>query len=291
VVDDGSDEPASLTLLTELKEKYKFRLLRKSHEGLSAARNAGARLARGEFLAFLDADDCMDVRFYQCAMDVLRRYENVSFVGCWAEYFGEAQGWWPTWNPEPPCALVHNPINTSALVYRRTDFLRYGLNDSSFDQSMEDYDGLLSMLENGCRGVALPDPFFKYRVRGNSKSHQAKLTMKLYTWQNLVQKHRELYRSFTDEVVNLLNANGPAYFYDNPTLWYPMLGSAPTDQPKEDINELVSKLDDLKVKNQTLRMELDEIKQSRYWKVIRWLWGQGIYLKLRRIFVKTKAPE
>ncbi len=132
VVDDGSTEPHSLETLQSLRQRYRFRLERIPNQGVTAARNTGAHLARGEFLAFLDADDRMDARYYRQALRVLRQYENVSYVGAWAEYFGEVQDYWPTWNPEPPYALVHNPINTSALVYRRADFLRYGLNDPAF---------------------------------------------------------------------------------------------------------------------------------------------------------------
>ncbi|MFZ5809332.1 MAG: glycosyltransferase [Chloroflexota bacterium] len=285
VVDDGSDDPHSLATLAELKGKFSFQLLRKSHEGVSAARNAGAQIAQGEFLAFLDADDCVDVCFYPQALAVLRNYENVSFVGCWAEYFGEAQGYWPTWNSEPPYALVHNPLNTSALIHRRADFLLYGMNDSRFI-NMEDYDSLLSMIENGCRGVSIPDPYFKYRVRQQSSFHKSspQVIMTQYAW--LSEKHPRLYNQFGAEVTALLNTNGPGWLYDNPTLWYPAVGYT-SDQPKVEMNELLSQLDNLKLENQAFRSELGEIHRSRYWKVIRWLWSQPIYLIVRNIILKT----
>jgi glycosyltransferase involved in cell wall biosynthesis len=221
VVDDGSTDPASLNKLQLLAEKYPFRLVRTENQGLAMARNTGAMAARGEFLAFLDADDCMDVQFYREALAVLRKYENISFVGCWAEYFGEAEGYWPTWNPEPPYALVHNPINTSALVYRRAVFLRCGLNDPAFNRVMEDYDSLLSLLEKGCRGVSIPQPFFKYRVRGLSMYHTSHDLIRIKAYEQIFRKHNDLYRSYAVEVASLLNDNGPGYFYDNPTLWYP----------------------------------------------------------------------
>lgn len=224
VVDDGSDDPFSLQKLADLQSRYGFQLTRKKNEGLAAARNTGAWKAQGEFLAFLDADDCVDVEYYRQALRVLRCYPELSFVGCWAEYFGETQGYWPTWNPEPPYALVHNPLNTSALVYRRADFLRFGLNDPAFDQVMEDYDSLLSMLESGCRGVSIPYPYFKYRVRGNSMFHASRGSVRQKTYEQLAHKHAALYRPYAVEAVNLLNDNGPGYLYDNPTQWYPRVG-------------------------------------------------------------------
>ena len=54
VVDDGSDDGT----VTALADHPEVRLLRQAHSGMPGqARNAGARLARGEYLAFLDSDD------------------------------------------------------------------------------------------------------------------------------------------------------------------------------------------------------------------------------------------
>jgi pyruvate dehydrogenase complex dehydrogenase (E1) component len=54
---------------------------------------------------------------------------------------------------------------------------------------------------------------------------------------------------------------------------------------------LLSQLDNLKWENQALRSELEEIHRSRYWKVIRWLWGQPIYLALRSILKGKQAQQ
>jgi GT2 family glycosyltransferase len=56
VVDDGSPEPVA-TLVESLRPSLTVRSIRQANGGPAAARNAGARAARGRYLAFTD-DDC-----------------------------------------------------------------------------------------------------------------------------------------------------------------------------------------------------------------------------------------
>jgi len=56
VVDDGGSQPLD-ALVAGFQGRLEIRLLRQDNAGPGAARNAGAKLARGEYLAFTD-DDC-----------------------------------------------------------------------------------------------------------------------------------------------------------------------------------------------------------------------------------------
>jgi len=119
---------------------------------------------------------------------------------------------------------VHNPINTSALVHRRETFIKYGKNDLSMSLVMEDYDSLLSLLDNGIRGVSIPYPYFKYRVRKSSMYHVAQENERTFAYQMITKKHRKKFSQYSREIINILNANGPGFLYDNPTIWYPAVG-------------------------------------------------------------------
>ena len=60
VVDDGSTDGTEIAILEMLnsgKSEHKFKYLRQENAGPGAARNLGAKNAKGEYLAFLDSDD------------------------------------------------------------------------------------------------------------------------------------------------------------------------------------------------------------------------------------------
>ena len=220
VVNDGSTERESLEILEKIALHKQVSILHQENQGLPAARNSGALAARGQWLAFLDPDDSVEQSYYTKAIRVLTLKSNVAFVGCWAHYFGASKAYWPAFNPEPPFLLVHNMINSSALVYRRSVFLEHGMNDSRMVFGMEDYDSVLSIIESGNRGVVLPEALWNYRIRKNSMARAFTRDKQLYLYRLISLKHKELFAAYADEVANLLNANGPGIEYDNPSLLY-----------------------------------------------------------------------
>lgn len=56
VINDGSTD-GSLSIIHEYKEKLNFKIINQTNKGLSSARNAGLKIARGEYVFFLDSDD------------------------------------------------------------------------------------------------------------------------------------------------------------------------------------------------------------------------------------------
>lgn len=61
VVDDGSDEDVSL-LIEQCKEDKRIIYFRRENSGSAASRNFGVKIASGQYIAFLDADDLFSPR-------------------------------------------------------------------------------------------------------------------------------------------------------------------------------------------------------------------------------------
>ena len=65
LVNDGSTD-SSYEILKEYENKYdNFRVINQKNGGLSAAKNAGIKIAKGEYIAFLDSDDYLDKNFLE----------------------------------------------------------------------------------------------------------------------------------------------------------------------------------------------------------------------------------
>lgn len=72
VVDDGSTD-GSGDLVSSINDT-RFRLIRQQNAGVSAARNRGVAEAKGEFVAFLDADDEWDPHYLESQMKLADKY-------------------------------------------------------------------------------------------------------------------------------------------------------------------------------------------------------------------------
>ena len=60
VIDDGSTDRS-----IEIAKKYPFQVIHQENQGLSMARNNGIKVAKGEYILFVDSDDFLDLELLQ----------------------------------------------------------------------------------------------------------------------------------------------------------------------------------------------------------------------------------
>lgn len=87
VVDDGSKD-LSVKRVRELNLSSII-VVQQTNKGASAARNHGLKLAKGEFIQYLDADDILHPEKIERQIDLLKNYSNFELVGCKWRYFKE----------------------------------------------------------------------------------------------------------------------------------------------------------------------------------------------------------
>jgi glycosyltransferase involved in cell wall biosynthesis len=218
VVDDGSTDTRSPLVLAEIGKLDRVRVLHKKNAGVAEARNFGVANARGQFVALLDADDLVQPTYYERCMNVLDAYENVGFVGCWNDDFDEngTIRHWPTFNPEPPMQYIFNTTNCQGLVMRKEAYLIGGGHDKNLRMFLDDWEATISMLAKGVRGVMIPMPLFRYRIRQGS-TFRSKADLWVVNYEYIIAKHQDAYNRHAAEIISFLNANGSNMRYHNPT--------------------------------------------------------------------------
>ncbi|PWU06471.1 MAG: glycosyltransferase [Verrucomicrobia bacterium] len=221
IVDDCSTGEDDQAILLELQNEYPaVRVVRHpTNKGLAETRNTGAKEAKGEFIAFLDADDEVEPQFFEKALPVLESYTNVGFVYSWVQYFENSQDIWPTWNAHFPYLLGHNML-TPICVVRRRAFLEVGGNNPKFEYSLEDYESWINLLKHGWLGVSLPECLVRYRVRAGSMYRSATDDQFRYLYDLLARTHPELYRQWGHELAQLQAANGSGIRWNHPAMNY-----------------------------------------------------------------------
>ena len=210
IVDDGSPSHfarAKLDAILAAPRRFPTRMLRKTNGGLADARNAGARLARGDYLYFLDADDVIHPSTLSRSLAVLKRFRNVGYVGAGLKEFGESEGEWTVFDIDGPYIGFHN-LQICAFLVRVEAWLAHGVNDPGMSMGMEDYASHIAMFAAGVRGVALPETLFSYRKRPGSMSKAFDPQGVAFLYRRIWQVHPDLFRRFGPQLVGLHAENG-----------------------------------------------------------------------------------
>ncbi len=170
VVDDGSTDETKQSLLPFLnKINYVF----KKNGGACSARNAGIRLAKGDYLAFLDCDDIFLPDKIEVCLKYLEGHPSVGFVHT-AAYFIDHQGKICGKYSHPRSKktgwisdrlILGNFVCNSTVVVKKEVLRKAG----SFDESIfmpADWDMWLRLSEVS-KGGYIDLPLSQYRVTDN----------------------------------------------------------------------------------------------------------------------------
>ena len=157
VVDDGSDAPVDAIVREKLPNAT---MIRQSNAGPSAARNKGIAHARGQFVAFLDADDLWTAAALERLLKGFRDAPGVDVVQGNVRQFVA-----PNDAPSIDGARFGPPyqsFNVGALLVRREVLLGDGLFDENLRRS-EDVDLFIRWSERKITRLVIPEVVLRYR--------------------------------------------------------------------------------------------------------------------------------
>lgn len=160
VLDDGSTDDT-----LEVAQSYgdAVRVFTHPNMGVERTSNRGVDEARGEYTAFLSADDLFEPTYVQELYDALVAVPEASYAYCRAQMFGADDRVMRAFPFSPYLiALRTNYVNACALT-RRADYLAVGGMSDVGEITMEDWDLWLRMIEHGKRGTFVRKPLLRWR--------------------------------------------------------------------------------------------------------------------------------
>lgn len=196
IVDDGSPDNTKEVAKKWLDTDGRFIYLEKQNGGLSSARNEGVKIAKGEYILPLDADDLLDSQFLEKLVPVLTSNSNLGIVSCYTKFFVQSKEnviyqLKPKGNYWKNLLFVNQLVATS--LYRKSCWLQVCGYDESMKTGFEDWDFWLNVTKKGWEYLIVEDFLFYYR--------KAKKSMLVDTINNhfesnreyICKKHKELY--------------------------------------------------------------------------------------------------
>jgi glycosyltransferase involved in cell wall biosynthesis len=175
VVDDGSTDSTPQIVAALATEDDRIRLHSQANTGYPEALNVGWRLARGEYVAILDADDLAEPGRLERQVAYLDEHPEVGVVGgSLLLVTGDGRPFYVATYPAAAADVVeglktHCPVGHTAVLMRRAILEEVGGYRSAIALS-EDYDLWLRVSERHPI-VNLPDIVGRYRIHGANGSH------------------------------------------------------------------------------------------------------------------------
>lgn len=157
LIDDGSPDSCGIICDKWAEKDSRIRVVHKTNGGLSDARNAGLKIAEGEYISFVDSDDWVSPDFFQQLYNTVQK-ENCDIVEC--EIIR-------TTGKE----ISNHIVETITECYKTEEALKLLIEDRIFRQHVwnklyrrEVIDGILF-----AKGKTHEDEFWTYQVFGKAK--------------------------------------------------------------------------------------------------------------------------
>lgn len=183
LVDDGSADSSGLVACDFARRDRRVRLLRQPNGGQASARNAGLDLARGEFVAFVDADDWLEPTMCEAMLNRIGGYD-VAMCNYWGvdtegrpSPFDLEQREWTITGANCLANLARGSMLFTAAwnkLYRREQLSRSGVRFDERIRFGEDMDFNARFCAHLGRVVYLPKPLYHYRDHAESVSSRFK---------------------------------------------------------------------------------------------------------------------
>lgn len=176
LVDDGSID-SSPSICDEFAAKDpRFKVIHKTNGGLSSARNAALKVAKGDLIGFVDSDDWIEPGMYQLLFNLISEHNaDIAQVGYIKEYIGRRS----TKHIIPHTKIISGKEAILDICFDKipnyvwNKLQRRSIITCEFPEgrNFEDIYVYSEWLKNVNRMVLDPTPMYHYRMRAGSIIH------------------------------------------------------------------------------------------------------------------------
>ena len=207
IVNDGSPDNTEDIANKWCETDNRFRYFKKPNGGLSSARNAGIRIAKGDFILPLDADDILDKSYISRLLPELISDNSLSVVSCYSKFFEKnisniVYEFKPVGSSYRNLLFENNLIATS--LFRKKDWTEVGGYDEKMKNGFEDWEFWISITKSGRKYKIVEEFLFYYRKSRNSMLIDTLENHRISNLEYVIEKHREFYKDNFDNTVKYL---------------------------------------------------------------------------------------
>lgn len=175
IVNDGSPDRTEEVAKKWVDKDTRFKYLYKENGGLSSARNAGIAIAVGEFIQFLDSDDCIDKSKLKLSLQELNSSTSKDAKVAISNFRMFVDNTLIT--SAPYCNLNLQLFNFENLLYQWDESFTIPIHCGLFESSLfknfrfpenlmakEDWVMWVSLFSKGCEVAFIDKPLALYRI-------------------------------------------------------------------------------------------------------------------------------
>jgi len=168
IIDDGSTDPNSRLIAEKFSVKG-YTVLLQDNQGVAASRNNAIRIAKGEYIIPLDADNRLLLPYFSEGIRILDENPEIGVVFGDAQVMGEKSGTWVNHPMQLEEIIFENYIDNCTIFRKSAWESCAGYDENAPFHTREDWYFWLSLIGKGWKFHHLNLFCFEYRFLAESK--------------------------------------------------------------------------------------------------------------------------
>jgi Glycosyl transferase family 2 len=173
IINDGSTDGTADVLEAFRRRDPRIQIHHQENSGVATAMNLGCSMARGEYVARMDADDISLPARLAAQVSYLDRYPEMGLCGTWIYSFGDAEEILVRYPEEPDIALCTLPFQMpfagGSVMFERELWSKTGLRYQTGIGATDDYQFIVECAKHS-KVSSVPEVLYRYR------NHSAQVT-------------------------------------------------------------------------------------------------------------------